>query len=69
MGRLGDFARSLRPGNDHELAASLAPQQRVRRSRAATRSLRQGQAWEDRDRLQDRNGGWYKPARGKRWGS
>ncbi|MFF8656798.1 hypothetical protein [Streptomyces huasconensis] len=24
---------------------------------------RQGQAWEDRDRAQDRRGGWYRPAR------
>ncbi|MEV5957273.1 hypothetical protein AB0M11_26490 [Streptomyces sp. NPDC051987] len=29
----------------------------------ARRADRQGQAWEDRDRAQDRKGGWYRPAR------
>ncbi|MFF7142285.1 hypothetical protein ACFZB5_13685 [Streptomyces nodosus] len=60
---LRDFARSLRPGNDTELAADLAAQKRARRSRAATKADREGQAWEDRDRAAERKGGWYKPAR------
>jgi hypothetical protein len=55
---LRDFARSLRPGNDRELAADLAAQQRVRRSRSATRADRKGQAWEERDRASERKGGW-----------
>ena len=53
-----DFARSLKPGNDQQLAADLAAQQRVRRSRSATKADRKGQAWEDRDRAAERRGGW-----------
>jgi hypothetical protein len=60
---LRDFARSLKPGNDQQLAADLNRQQRVQRSRSATRAARQGQAWEDRDRQQDNRGKWYRPAR------
>ncbi|MFD6024536.1 hypothetical protein [Streptomyces griseoluteus] len=52
-----DFFRSLRPGSDQQLAEDLAAQQRVRRSRSATRAARQGQAWEDQDRARDRKGG------------
>lgn len=55
-----DFARSLRPGNDQQLAADLNTQARVQRSRSATRAARQGQAWEDADRARDRRGGWYR---------
>lgn len=55
-----DFARSLRPGNDQQLAADLATQARVQRSRSATRAARQGQAWEDADRNRDKRGGWYR---------
>lgn len=58
-----DFARSLRPGNDRELATDIQSQQRAARSRSATRAARAGQAWEDRDRQQDRRGPWYKAAR------
>ncbi|MEW2302007.1 hypothetical protein AB0958_18875 [Streptomyces sp. NPDC006655] len=29
----------------------------------ARRAARSGQAWEDRDRKQDRRGGWYRAAR------
>ena len=60
---LRDFARSLRPGNDAQLAADLRAQARVQRSRSATRADREGQAWEDRDRAQDRRGRWYRAAR------
>jgi hypothetical protein len=65
MGRLGDFARSLMPGNDTELAADLnanASRQRraSHRNGGATRAARQGQAWEDADRRNDRRGGWYR---------
>ena len=31
--------------------------------RNLTAAARQGQAWEDRDRQQDRKGGWYRRAR------
>ena len=53
----------LRPGNDQQLAADLAQKRRVSRSRSATRAARKGQAWEDKDRQQDRKGTWYRPAR------
>jgi hypothetical protein len=61
MGRLGDFARSLKPGNDHQLAADLnanASRQRQRghRNSGAQRAARQGQAWEDTDRQRERSG-------------
>ncbi|MEU5596643.1 hypothetical protein [Streptomyces sp. NPDC020298] len=38
---------------------------RFRRAKTsgARRAAAQGQAWEDRDRAQDRRGGWYRPAR------
>lgn len=59
MGRLGNFVRSLTPGNDHELARtqyadresatdSAARAERSRRSRAATKADCQGQAWVDK---------------------
>ncbi|HEX9755733.1 MAG TPA: hypothetical protein VGA42_08490 [Gemmatimonadales bacterium] len=62
MSRLGDFARSLRPGNDHQLAADLnanASRQRraSHRNGGATRAARQGQAWEDADRQREKNRG------------
>lgn len=60
---LRDFARSLRPGNDAQLAADLRTKARAQRSRSATRADREGQAWEDRDRAQDRRGRWYRAAR------
>jgi len=74
MGALGNFFRSLAPGNDHE----LAPSQYAGRESASDRAARkrreghrrnlghaatQGQNWEDRDRQQDRRGPWYRPAR------
>jgi hypothetical protein len=57
---LRDFARTLRPGNDQQLAAALNTQTRVNRSRSATKAARQGQAWEDADRNRDKRGGWYR---------
>jgi hypothetical protein len=63
MGRLSDFARSLRPGNDQQLAADLSTQRRAGHRRNLTNTARQGQAWEDTDRQQDRRGRWYRPAR------
>lgn len=60
MGRLSDFARSLRPGNDRELAANLSTQRRAAHRRSVQSAARAGQTWEDRDRAQDRRGGWYR---------
>ncbi|MFC7983827.1 hypothetical protein [Streptomyces sp. NPDC057336] len=31
--------------------------------RSTTKTAREGQAWEDRDRAGERRGGWYRPAR------
>ncbi|MET8978541.1 hypothetical protein ABZX85_23275 [Streptomyces sp. NPDC004539] len=38
---------------------------RFRRAKTtgARKAAREGQAWEDRDRAQDRKGPWYRPAR------
>jgi hypothetical protein len=59
-------------GNDHERAATKyagresATAKASRKNRAghrnsgATRAARAGQAWEDTDRRNDRNGGWYR---------
>lgn len=55
-----DFARSLKPGNDHQLAADLnASRQRSasHRNSGATQAARQGQAWEDADRQREKNRG------------
>jgi hypothetical protein len=60
-------------GNDRERAAryegresaseTAARKRREGHRRNLTRVARQGQAWEDRDRQQERRGGWYRPAR------
>lgn len=55
---LRDFARSLKPGNDRQLAADLSAQRRAAHRRNVTKVARQGQAWEDKDRANDRKGGW-----------
>ncbi|MFE6354359.1 hypothetical protein ACFVOO_16175 [Streptomyces rochei] len=36
---------------------------RRHKTSSARKAAREGQAWEDRDRAQDRRGGWYRPAR------
>ena len=51
---LRDFARSLRPGNDAQLAADLSTQRSRNHRRNATRADRAGQAWEDQDRADER---------------
>lgn len=64
----------LRPGRDHELAATqyadqesasvtAARKDRERRSNRATKAARRGQKWDAKDRAQDRKGPWYKAAR------
>ncbi|NUS83687.1 MAG: hypothetical protein HOY75_13310 [Streptomyces sp.] len=59
-------------GNDHERAArysgpsaseTAAAKRRAGHRRNVTQAARQGQAWEDRDRAQDRKGGWFRAAR------
>ncbi|MEV7154886.1 hypothetical protein AB0N77_09705 [Streptomyces misionensis] len=62
-------------GNDHQRAATQyagresASERATRRRReshrrgGADRAARAGQAWEDRDRNQDRAGRWYRPTR------
>jgi hypothetical protein len=62
-------------GSDRDLAATKyagresASDRAARRRRESyhrkgvQRAARQGQAWEDRDREQDRRGTWYRPAR------
>jgi hypothetical protein len=60
---LRDFARSLRPGNDAQLAADLSTQRRQSHRRNIGQAAAAGQAWEDRDREQDGRGRWYRPAR------
>jgi hypothetical protein len=59
-------------GDDHQRAAdryegresasdSAARSRRQSHKRSgATRAARQGQAWEDADRANDRKGGWYR---------
>jgi hypothetical protein len=64
MGRLGNFVRSLAPGDDRQLAKDLSAQRSAsHRNRGAGRAADDGQAWEDNDRKQDRRGTWYRPAR------
>ncbi|GAQ52083.1 hypothetical protein [Streptomyces acidiscabies] len=53
-----NFLRSITPGDDQQLAADLAREQRVRRSRSATRAARKGQKWEDTDRQREKRGIW-----------
>lgn len=61
-------------GNDRELAktqykgresasASAARSRSQGHRRNVTKAARAGQAWEDRDRQQDRKGTWYRAAR------
>jgi hypothetical protein len=52
---LRDFARSLRPGNDRQLATNLSAQRRRTHRQSATRADRDGQAWEDQERADERN--------------
>jgi hypothetical protein len=56
-----DFVRSLKPGNDQQLAADLSTQRRAGHRRSLRATAREGQAWEDQDRQQDRKGPWYRP--------
>lgn len=48
----------IKPGNDRELAADIAQQQRVRRSRSATRADRKGQRWNDRQQAREPKTNW-----------
>lgn len=53
---LGNFLRSLAPGDDGQLAADLSTQRRKGHRRSTTKADREGQAWEDADRARDRRG-------------
>ncbi|WP_432041438.1 hypothetical protein [Streptomyces cadmiisoli] len=71
MGRLGDFARSLKPGNDRQLAATQYAGRESATERAARKrresyhrkgvrkAATQGEAWERRDRARDKRGDRY----------
>ncbi|MFD4257740.1 hypothetical protein ACFWR9_08910 [Streptomyces sp. NPDC058534] len=61
-------------GNDQQRAADryagresasdrAARRRRESYRRNVTKTARQGQAWEDRDRAADRKGGWYRSGR------
>lgn len=59
-------------GNDHERAArydgpsaseTAAAKRRAGHRRSIPKAAAKGQAWEDRDRAQDRKGGWFRAAR------
>lgn len=58
MSRLGNLARSLKPGNDRELADNLSAQRRASHHRSVPSTAQAGQEWEDADRASDRKGGW-----------
>jgi hypothetical protein len=51
---LRDFARSLRPGNDQQLAANLSTQRSRAHKRSIPNTARAGQAWEDQERADER---------------
>ncbi|MER5213683.1 hypothetical protein ABT063_24705 [Streptomyces sp. NPDC002838] len=54
--RLGNFLRSLAPGDDTQLAADLSTQRRAGHRRSIPEAAAEGQAWEDADRARDRRG-------------
>ncbi|NUS78485.1 MAG: hypothetical protein HOV70_20115 [Streptomyces sp.] len=67
---MGLFDRLL--GNDHERAAkydgpsaseTAAAKRRAGHRRSVPKAAAEGQAWEARDRKQDRKGIWYRAAR------
>jgi hypothetical protein len=64
-GNDGELAKSQYKGRESASAkAARRRQQNYRRT--VTKAARKGQAWEDRDRQQDRravDGKWYRPAR------
>ncbi|MFJ4469528.1 hypothetical protein ACIP2X_18825 [Streptomyces sp. NPDC089424] len=68
MGRAKDFARSLRPGNDHELAAQLRREQEARERRkaaehaAAVKAIAEA---EERRTAEDRQASAERARRGK----
>jgi hypothetical protein len=56
MGRLGNFVRSLTPGNDTQLAADLSTQRRAGHRRSIRATADAGEKWEREDRKRDRRG-------------
>jgi hypothetical protein len=56
-----DHARAAdRPDRESATASAARARRRSHRNSGATRAARQGQTWEDRDRAQDKRGGWYR---------
>ena len=53
---LGNFLRSLAPGNDDALAEDLSAQRRAGHRRSIREAADAGEAWEQADRRRDRNG-------------
>ncbi|MEV0691797.1 hypothetical protein [Streptomyces sp. NPDC050388] len=64
---MGLFGRRAQSTRDYPAAGVSVTGDASRFRRAKTTGARQagreGQAWEDRDRAQDRRGHWYRPAR------
>ncbi|MFF0510973.1 hypothetical protein [Streptomyces sp. NPDC004250] len=61
------FGRRAQSTRDYPAAGVSVTGDAARFRRAKTsgarRAAREGQAWEDRDRAQDRRGGWFRAAR------
>lgn len=56
-----DHARAAQHPDRESASDSAARSRRQSHKRSgATRAARQGQAWEDADRANDRKGGWYR---------
>ena len=55
---LRDIARSLKPGNDRELAAGLSAQRRRDHRRSIPAVAAEAEEWEQADRARDRRDGW-----------
>lgn len=53
---LRDFARSLLPGNDRQLAADIALQRRQGHHRSIAKAAATAEKWERKDRARDRRG-------------
>lgn len=58
-----DQQRAAKYQGRESASAQASRQRREGHRRSIGRAAAKGQAWEDRDRQQDRKGGWYRPAR------
>ncbi|MES9522435.1 hypothetical protein [Streptomyces capoamus] len=63
---MGLFTRRAQASRDYPAAGTTvtgrADRYRRHKTTGARRAAREGQAWEDRDRQQDKQGRWYRPA-------